>query len=54
VTSLPLLEALRLMIALSDNDATNAVLDHARLLETARSTGCSRRYRPGTPGCAGG
>jgi len=34
VTSLPLLEALRLMIALSDNDATNAVLDHAGLLES--------------------
>lgn len=34
VTSLPLLDALRLMIALSDNDATNAVLDHARLLES--------------------
>jgi beta-lactamase class A len=33
VTALPLLEALRLMIALSDNDATNAVLDHAGLLE---------------------
>jgi len=33
VTSLPLLEALRLMIALSDNDATNAILDHAGLLE---------------------
>ncbi|HEU4999323.1 MAG TPA: serine hydrolase [Lapillicoccus sp.] len=32
VTALPLLEALRLMIALSDNDATNAVLDHAALL----------------------
>jgi beta-lactamase class A len=32
VTSLSLLEALRLMIALSDNDATNAVLDHAGLL----------------------
>ena len=34
VTSLPLLEALRLMIALSDNDATNAVLDHAALLQS--------------------
>jgi len=34
VTSLPLLEALRLMIALSDNDATNAVLDRADLLGT--------------------
>ena len=34
VTSLPLHEALRLMIALSDNDATNAVLDHAGLLES--------------------
>jgi beta-lactamase class A len=34
VTALPLLEALRLMIALSDNDATNAVLDHAGLLES--------------------
>ncbi len=34
VTSLPLVEALRLMIALSDNDATNAVLDHAALLES--------------------
>lgn len=33
VTALPLLEMLRLMIALSDNDATNAVLDHAGLLE---------------------
>ncbi|MEP6649595.1 MAG: serine hydrolase [Lapillicoccus sp.] len=33
VTQLPLLEALRLMVALSDNDATNAVLDHAQLLE---------------------
>jgi beta-lactamase class A len=34
VSSLPLLEALRLMIALSDNDATNAILDHAHLLES--------------------
>ena len=34
VTSLPLVEALRLMIALSDNDATNAVLDHAALLQS--------------------
>jgi beta-lactamase class A len=34
VTSLPLLEALRLMVALSDNDATNAVLAHAGLLAT--------------------
>ena len=34
MTSLPLLEALRLMIALSDNDATNAVLDRADLLAT--------------------
>jgi beta-lactamase class A len=34
VTSLPLVEALRLMIALSDNDATNAVLDRADLLAT--------------------
>jgi beta-lactamase class A len=34
VTSIPLLEALRLMIALSDNDATNAVLDRADLLAT--------------------
>ena len=34
VTTLPLLEALRLMIALSDNDATNAILDHAGLLES--------------------
>jgi beta-lactamase class A len=34
VTSLPLLESLRLMIALSDNDATNAVLAHAALLES--------------------
>ena len=34
VTSLPLLEALRLMIALSDNDATNAVLTHAALLRS--------------------
>jgi len=34
VRSLPLFEALRLMIALSDNDATNAVLDHAGLLES--------------------
>lgn len=34
VTSLPLLEALRLMIALSDNDATNAVLAHAALLRS--------------------
>jgi beta-lactamase class A len=33
VTSLPLVEALRLMIALSDNDATNAVLAHAGLLQ---------------------
>lgn len=32
VTSLPLLELLRIMIALSDNDATNAVVDHAELL----------------------
>jgi beta-lactamase class A len=32
VSSLPLVEALRLMIALSDNDATNAVLDRAELL----------------------
>ncbi len=34
VRSLPLVEALRLMIALSDNDATNAVLDHAALLQS--------------------
>ena len=34
VSSLPLLEALRLMIALSDNDATNAVLAHAGLLQS--------------------
>ena len=34
VSVLPLLEALRLMIALSDNDATNAVLEHAGLLES--------------------
>jgi beta-lactamase class A len=34
VTALPLLEALRLMIALSDNDATNAVLEHTGLLES--------------------
>ncbi len=33
VTALPLLEALRLMIALSDNDATNAVLQHTAVLE---------------------
>jgi len=32
VGALPLLEALRLMIALSDNDATNAVIEHAGLL----------------------
>jgi beta-lactamase class A len=34
VTALPLLEALRVMIALSDNDATNAVMDHAGLLDS--------------------
>ncbi len=32
VAGLPLLETLRLMVALSDNDATNAVIDHAGLL----------------------
>ncbi len=32
VTSLPLVEALRLMVAVSDNDASNAVIDHAGLL----------------------
>ena len=32
VTRLPLVEMLRLMIALSDNDATNAIIDHVGLL----------------------
>ena len=32
VAALPLLELLRLMVALSDNDATNAVIEHAGLL----------------------
>jgi beta-lactamase class A len=36
VTRLPLLETLRLMVALSDNDATNALIDHARLLRSER------------------
>lgn len=35
VTSLPLVEMLRLMIALSDNDATNAIIDHVGLLTSA-------------------
>ncbi|MEO8828811.1 serine hydrolase [Lapillicoccus sp.] len=35
VTSLPLVEMLRLMIALSDNDATNAVIDHVGLLTSS-------------------
>lgn len=39
VTALPLLETLRLMIALSDNDATNAVIDHAGLLRRGRQGG---------------
>jgi beta-lactamase class A len=41
VTHLPLLEALRLMVAVSDNDASNAVLDHARLLEQPGESGGS-------------
>jgi beta-lactamase class A len=41
VTHLPLLEALRLMVALSDNDASNAVLDHAGLLDGFGGSGGS-------------
>ncbi len=48
VTALPVVEALRLMVAVSDNDATNALIDHAGLLpaEDDRSSG------PGPVGAA--
>lgn len=41
VTALPLVDTLRLMVALSDNDATNAIVDHAGLLP-GRAGGGSR------------
>ncbi|MEP6632428.1 MAG: serine hydrolase [Lapillicoccus sp.] len=41
VTALPLVETLRLMVAVSDNDATNAIVDHAGLLP--RPAGGGRR-----------